>query len=188
VHIPNLITLGRVFLVPVVVWLIINGRPLEAFLLFLVAGLSDAVDGYIAKRFGWQSELGAYLDPLADKLLLVSIFIALGIRGALPSWIVIAMVSRDLLIVAGVLLAWVLDRPVVVKPYKISKLNTVAQIALASLVLADEAFHWHLDTLRTVLMLLTAALTFASLSAYLKDWLRHLAGYDTAFGDKSPRV
>ena len=93
--IPNFITLGRVFLVPVVFWLVLSGRIQAAFVLFVVAGISDAVDGFLAKRFGWQTELGSYLDPLADKLLIVSIFIAMGVLGTLPSWLVIAVVSRS---------------------------------------------------------------------------------------------
>ena len=87
-----------------------------------------------------RTELGSYLDPLADKLLIVSIFIALGVRGELPLWLVIAVVSRDILIVAAVLLAWLLDQRVRIKPLAISKANTLAQIVLAATVLADEAF------------------------------------------------
>ena len=82
--IPNLITLGRILLVPVLVWAIISGEMQLAFLLFLAAGISDAVDGFLAKRFGMATELGAYLDPLADKVLIVSIYVALGITDALP--------------------------------------------------------------------------------------------------------
>src|SRR3972149_78044 len=87
-NIPNFITLGRVILVPVVFWLLVSGQTQPAFVVFVLAGLSDAVDGFLAKRYGWTTELGAYLDPLADKLLIVSIFVALGVRGALPSWLV----------------------------------------------------------------------------------------------------
>ena len=90
--IPNLITLGRVILVPVVFWLLITHQLQAAFLAFVVAGISDAVDGFLAKRYNWETELGAYLDPIADKLLIVSIFIALGVSGKLPPWIVIAVV------------------------------------------------------------------------------------------------
>src|SRR5215471_18048579 len=82
--IPNLITLARILSIPVMVWAIITGWMLAAFLLFLAAGLSDAVDGYLAKRFGMTSELGAYLDPLADKALIVSIYVTLGITGDIP--------------------------------------------------------------------------------------------------------
>src|ERR1700693_3475556 len=82
--IPNLITLGRILLVPIVVWAIASGAMWIAFVLFMVAGISDAVDGFLAKRFGMTTELGAYLDPLADKALLVSIYLTLGINGFLP--------------------------------------------------------------------------------------------------------
>src|SRR5665647_1390541 len=104
-NLPNFITLVRVILVPIVFWLLITGQTEVAFVLFIIAGISDAVDGYLAKTFGWQTELGAYLDPLADKLLIVSIFIALGVGGKLPLWLVIAVVSRDILIVIAVLLS-----------------------------------------------------------------------------------
>ena len=111
-NIPNSITLGRLVLVPLVVWLIIDHQMEAAFLLFLLAGLSDAADGYLAKRYGWNSELGAYLDPIADKALLVSIYVTLGFAGHLPVWLVIAVVSRDILIVGAVVLSWMLSRPV----------------------------------------------------------------------------
>jgi cardiolipin synthase (CMP-forming) len=179
VNIPNLITLGRVILVPFVIWLIINDRYIEAFAVFLVAGISDGVDGFLAKRFGWQTELGAYLDPLADKLMLVSLFVTLGIKGELPSWIVIGAVSRDILIVMGVLLAGLLGRPLKVRPYVISKLNTLAQITLVAVTLADEAFKLGLGPLRIVLLWTTAFLIIASLATYVRAWMRHMAGYDT---------
>ena len=99
---PNLITLARILLVPVLVWAIASGEMLIAFLLFLVAGVSDLVDGFLAKRFGMTSEIGAYLDPLADKVLIVSIYVALGITGAIPRWLVILVVSRDIMIVGAV--------------------------------------------------------------------------------------
>jgi cardiolipin synthase (CMP-forming) len=124
--IPNLITLARILLVPVLVWAIIAGEMQLAFLLFLAAGISDAVDGFLAKRFGMATELGAYLDPLADKVLIVSIYVALGINGVLPAWLVILVVSRDIMIVGAVLLSWLVDNPVAMKPLLVSKLNTAA--------------------------------------------------------------
>ena len=110
--IPNLITLARILLVPVVVWAIATGQILLAFLLFLVAGISDGVDGFLAKRFGMKTELGAYLDPLADKVLIVSIYVSLGITGVIPLWIIILVVSRDIMIGGAVILSWLIDRPV----------------------------------------------------------------------------
>lgn len=175
-NIPNLITLGRVILVPVVFWLLVSGQTQLAFFAFVLAGVSDAVDGFIAKRFGLSTELGAYLDPLADKLLIVSIFVALGVMGTLPSWLVIAVVSRDILIVLGVMLSWVLDQPVRIRPLIVSKANTLAQLVLAATVLADEGFGLGLVTLRVLLVWITGVLTVASLTAYLRAWLRHMSG------------
>jgi len=176
INIPNFITLGRIISVPVIFWLLLTSQNRIAFFVFVCAGLSDAVDGFLAKRFNWTSELGAYLDPLADKLLIVSIFIALGVREELPLWLVIAVVSRDILIVAAVLLAWLLDQPVRIKPLAVSKANTLMQIVLAATVLADEGFGLGLEATRTLLVWLTAALTFLSLAAYLRAWFEHMAG------------
>lgn len=175
-NLPNVITLGRVILVPIVFWLLVSGQTQLAFFAFMLAGVSDAVDGFIAKRFGLSTELGAYLDPLADKLLIVSIFVALGVRGALPSWLVIAVVSRDILIVVGVMLSWLLDKPVRISPLAVSKANTVAQIVLAGVVLADDGFGLGLEVLRIGLVWVAGALTIASLYAYLQAWLRHMSG------------
>ena len=138
--IPNLITLARILLVPVVVWAITSGEMRIAFLLFLAAGVSDAVDGFLAKRFGMATELGAYLDPLADKAMIVSIYVALGIADAIPRWLVILVVSRDIMIVSAIMLSWLVDKPVTLKPLTVSKLNTVAQIVLALVVLAALGF------------------------------------------------
>jgi cardiolipin synthase (CMP-forming) len=184
VSIPNLITLGRVILVPIVFWLLLNGQLQAAFLAFVVAGISDAVDGFLAKRFGWETELGAYLDPIADKLLIVCIFIALGVTGRLPSWVVIAVVTRDVLIVIGVVLSWLMNHPTPMKPIVVSKMNTVAQIVLAATVLADEAFNLNLRGVVIGLTWLTAVTTIASLVAYLRTWLRHMSSDETA-GSKS---
>lgn len=175
-NLPNLITLGRVILVPIVFWLLVSGATQLAFFAFVLAGLSDAVDGFIAKRFGLATELGAYLDPLADKLLLVSIFVALGVMGLLPLWLVIAVVTRDILIVIGVMLSWLLDHPIRIQPLAVSKANTVSQILLAGTVLADAGFQLGLTEVRFVLVWITGALTVASLSVYLRAWLRHMSG------------
>jgi cardiolipin synthase len=179
INIPNFITLGRIMSVPVIFWLLVTGQNKAAFFVFVAAGISDAVDGYLAKRFNWTTELGAYLDPLADKLLIVSIFIALGVRGELPLWLVLAVVSRDILIVAAVLLAWLLDQPVRIKPLAISKANTLAQIVLPATVLADLAFAMDLDISRQVLVWITGALTLLSLAAYLRAWFMHMTGYES---------
>ncbi len=175
---PNLITLGRIFSVPVLVWLIIAARYDLAFLVFLLAGLSDAADGYLAKRYGWTTELGAYLDPIADKALLVSIYVSLGFFHHLPIWLVIAVVSRDILIVGAMMLSWMLEKPMPVRPLFVSKANTVAQILLAGVVLADLAFVLGLQPTAQALIWITACLTGLSAAAYLLDWIRHMAADD----------
>jgi cardiolipin synthase len=174
--IPNLITLGRILLVPVVVWAIASNQMLFAFLLFAAAGVSDAIDGFLAKRFGMASELGAYLDPLADKVLIVSIYVSLGIVEVLPRWLVILVVSRDLLIVGGVILSWVVRKPVGVKPHPVSKLNTAVQLLLVGLVLAARGFGFDAGWAQTLLVALVAALTLASVALYLREWVQHMGG------------
>src|ERR1051326_9618384 len=105
------------------VWAIMNWWMLAAFLLFLAAGVSDAIDGYLAKRFAMTSDLGAYLDPLADKALIVSIYVTLGVSGEIPVWLVILVVSRDIMIVGAVLLAWLGGEALPGKPPPASQLK-----------------------------------------------------------------
>jgi cardiolipin synthase len=172
--IPNLITLGRILLVPVVVWAIASNAMWIAFVLFLVAGVSDAVDGFLAKRFNMTTELGAYLDPLADKALIVSIYLTLGINGDIPRWLVILVVSRDILIVGGIMLSWLMGNPLKIRPLLVSKLNTVAQIVFACVVLGSLGFKIEVPVFKSVLMGLVATLTLLSIAAYLAEWVRHM--------------
>ena len=177
-NIPNALTLARIILVPLIVWLIISHEMATAFVLFLLAGLSDAVDGYLAKRFGWQTELGTYLDPIADKALLVSIYVTLGFTNHLPVWLVIAVVSRDILIVGAFILSWTLSRPVAVYPLLVSKANTLAQLVLASLVLAELGLGLGLEPLVAICIWVTGALTILSAIVYFWVWLKHMASYE----------
>jgi cardiolipin synthase (CMP-forming) len=178
VNLPNLITLARILSVPLVVWAITSGEMLIAFLLFVAAGISDAVDGFLAKRFGMTSELGAYLDPLADKVLIVSIYIALGISEAVPRWLVILVVSRDLMIIGAVMLSWLVGKPVEVKPLLVSKLNTAAQIFFAGLVLGSLGLQFNAGWLLPATMALVAALTLLSVAAYVREWVRHMGSVE----------
>lgn len=174
--IPNLITIGRLFLVPLVIVMIVNARWDAAFIIFVVAGVSDAIDGFLARNCGMASELGAYLDPVADKSLIVSIYITLALVGAVPVWLVILVVARDLMIVAAVILSWLLARPVTIAPFLVSKLNTAAQIAYAALALGSRAFGVDPGVGLVVGEIVVALLTLASMTAYLAFWLRHMAG------------
>jgi cardiolipin synthase len=175
VTIPNLITIGRLFLVPLTIWLIISNEHLLAFWAFIIAGVSDGVDGFIARNFDQRSDLGAYLDPIADKALLVSIYVTFAVTGVLPVWLAILVVSRDLLIVGGVVLSWMVDQPVAMRPRAISKLNTVFQIVLAAVVLADTAFRFGFGWVLSALITAVGVLTLSSAIVYAVDWVRHMS-------------
>jgi cardiolipin synthase len=175
--IPNLITLARILSVPIVVWAITSGQMRIAFLLFLAAGISDGIDGFLAKRFHMTSELGAYLDPLADKALIVSIYVSLGVAGALPIFLVILVVSRDIMIVSAFMLSLLVGRPMPIRPLMVSKANTVAQIVLATLVLAEQAFGFDAAVASELVMGLVAALTLLSIAFYLAEWVRHMNSF-----------
>ncbi len=173
---PNLITIGRLILVPLIIVMIVNARWQAAFVIFVAAGVSDAIDGFIAKRFDMASELGAYLDPVADKALIVSIYITLAMVGQIPSWLVILVVSRDIMIVSAVILSWVMENPVEIAPFIVSKLNTAAQIVFAAVMLGANAFGVDVAQGAQVGQLVVAILTLGSMTAYLAFWLRHMAG------------
>ena len=173
--IPIIITIARILIVTIVIVTILQGQWPTAFVLFVVAGVSDGIDGFIARRFDMRSEFGAYIDPLADKALLVSIYVTLSVVGVLPAWVAVLVVSRDIMIVAAILVSWLMDRPVAIKPLIVSKLNTGAQIAFAALVLSANAFGLEFDGIGTAGMWIVAALTVASAAAYLTRWLRHMA-------------
>ncbi|MBP2314015.1 CDP-alcohol phosphatidyltransferase family protein [Azospirillum soli] len=134
--IPNIITFGRILIVPVAVYFILAGELGVAFWLFVGAGISDAVDGAVARMFRARTVLGAYLDPIADKALLVSVYVSLGHVGELPLWLVILVVFRDAMIVGGVMLLYTLKESLAMQPLYISKINTAVQIALVAVVLA----------------------------------------------------
>ena len=173
-NIPNLITLARMVMTPIAVQMIVSDRYLAAFLIFLLAGISDGVDGFIARRFHLRTELGAYLDPLADKALLISIYVSLAIYSALPVWVAIAVVSRDVMIMVAVIVSWLLDKPVEIRPVWESKFNTAAQIALAGFALGARAYGVDPFPTQHVLEWLVAATVVASGGVYVAQWLNHM--------------
>jgi cardiolipin synthase (CMP-forming) len=175
--IPNFITIFRFLLVPLVLYCIFNGQMTLALAGFVLAGISDGVDGFIARRFNQYSELGAYLDPIADKLLLVTIFGVFGYLGQLPLWLVYLVISRDAMIVGAVVLSTIMGNPVKMRPLMVSKANTAMQIVLAAFVLANLAFSLNYPLLQQYLIWLVALLTALSAAAYLVSWMRHMAGF-----------
>jgi cardiolipin synthase len=165
-------------MVPVVIWMIVANEFYAAFVTVLFVGLTDALDGFLARRFRWQTELGAYLDPIADKALLMSIYGALGLLSHLPAWLAILVISRDVLIIGAVMLSWLLGRAVGVHPLLISKVNTAMQIALAVLLLAEKGLGLGWSTAIFVMIWTTGLTTALSAAIYLVDWLRRMAAYD----------
>lgn len=171
-HLPNLISVARIILVWPVVWSLLNGRFGLAVLLFLVAGASDGLDGFLAKRFGWSSRLGGILDALADKLLLISTFLCLWWLGIFPWWLVLSILARDLVIVVGATVYNFRIETVQPAPTLSSKLNTFLQIALAAVGVIRLGFgvipDWFMQTLIWSVML-TVLLSGAG---YVREWTR----------------
>ncbi|MGE0714465.1 MAG: CDP-alcohol phosphatidyltransferase family protein [Alphaproteobacteria bacterium] len=175
-YLANIITLGRLLSVPIVVWLILGGAMMPAFLLFLAAGVSDAVDGFLARRFNQRSELGGYLDPLADKALLVGVYVTLGHVGRVPDWLVIMVVFRDVLIIGGAMLLYMFTDALRMEPLTVSKVNTAAQIVLAAVVLGAAGFSVDDRGFVELLVYLVAVTTILSGAAYIRQWSQRVAG------------
>jgi len=166
VNLPNIITFGRLCVVPVAVWLVLRHDFAMAFWLFLAAGVSDALDGWLARRNG-PTMVGTVLDPVADKMLLVSMYVTLAAEHELPDWLAILVVLRDLVIVGGVLVLGLTGQKVEIRPLLVSKVNTVLQIGLVALALAMAATEWRWPLVTLVLAWMVAASTLASGAAYV---------------------
>jgi len=141
-QIPNLICVARILLIAPIIWSLLEADYGLALLLILTAGLSDALDGYLARRFDWRTRLGGLLDPAADKLLMFALFLTLSWLGWVPAWFTGVVIGRDVIIVAGTIAYQTLVEPVHGSPTFASKLNTVLQIALAPLVIAHAWRGW----------------------------------------------
>jgi len=152
--------------------MILDRRMEAAFWVAFAAAVSDAIDGIIAKQFNMQTTLGAFLDPIADKALLVCVYVALGHEGFLPTWLVILVVFRDALIVGGAMLFHTLTQSLEMTPLMISKVNTVFQLVLGVTVLGSEAFGLETSTIRDILIYATALTTLASGATYVVGWTR----------------
>ncbi len=178
-NVPNLITLGRLLAVPVMVWLILNDQLVFAFWLFVATGISDALDGLIAKRFNADTEFGRFFDPLTDKALLLGVYITLGREGHLESWLVVMIVFRDALIIGGAILFQTLTQSLTMEPLMISKVNTVAQIVLAAVVLATQGLKMDVGWAIPAMVYIVAATTSASGAIYMVMWTRRAAAIES---------
>lgn len=171
VNLPNIITLARLCAVPFTVWLTLRHQLASAFVVFSAAGVSDAIDGWLARRRG-GSALGAILDPAADKALLVCMFLALAAIGVLPVWLAVLAVTRDLLIVAGLLVLWARRVRVRMRPLAISKLNTALQLLLVGVALLLRGFDLPGAGVLDALIWIVAATTLLSAGAYIREAIR----------------
>ncbi|MBX9697720.1 MAG: CDP-alcohol phosphatidyltransferase family protein [Alphaproteobacteria bacterium] len=172
--IPNFISLGRLLVVPIIIWLILAHHMQAAFYLFIAAGISDILDGLLARAFREQSIIGSYLDPIADKVLLMGVFVTLGTQSLLPLWLIIMILFRDLLILGGVLLLILFEKSLRLKPSMISKINTLIQIVLITYVLTEQAFNLGFPWIHNLLIVITSLTTILSGAGYVKIWVKHM--------------
>jgi cardiolipin synthase len=135
INIPNLITLLRILITPLFVIFMIRGQYRLSLLVFSLAGVSDGLDGLFARWFNQKTVLGAHLDPIADKLLLISAFVVLAVQQTIPSWLAVVVISRDILIFTGIAILRYFHISLTIKPSLISKCTTASQLATAFLVL-----------------------------------------------------
>lgn len=170
-HIPNLLTVTRLILITPFLMLLSQQQYTNAFYIFVLAGFTDGLDGFLARHFNWQSMFGSFTDPLSDKLLIASSFIALACIGKLPWWLVILVFLRDLTISLGVLFWYfVLQRPLNFKPTLLSKVNTVLQLGLVTLCLFELAFFNINATFLQTLIMLTGVTTTVTFIDYVWTW------------------
>jgi cardiolipin synthase len=178
--IPNLLCLLRIVLIYPVALLIGQGRYPEVLILFGIAAITDALDGFLAKRYGWETELGKFLDPLADKLLLVVVFVALSVAGLVPWWLTVLVLLRDLVILFGAITYRLLFGPVHGQPTVPSKINTLCQVVYCLAVVAKAAFGFPPPPTAMVLGALTAVTTCVSGIDYILIYCRRAAAVSRA--------
>ena len=172
-QIPNLLTLARIAAVPVLILFLYEGRHGAALTVFVLAGITDGLDGWIAKRFKCVTRLGSILDPLADKILIVSTYVMLVLAGDLPFWLILLIGFRDLGIIAGVLVLNTLNGHVQMQPSLLSKVNTFLQISLVILVMVERIGLIVLGPAAEILLWFVAVTTVASAIHYVYFWFIH---------------
>ena len=164
--VPNILTLSRILLTPLLMWFLVNRKMNQALVVFLVAGMTDVLDGFIARLFHQKSRFGAFLDPLADKFLLVSSFLILGRLGLIPLWLVLIVVIRDLVIVAGTIALYLFRVQVEIRPTSLGKLTTLTQLLTVLLALGSSLFQ--VSPWDRLVVGITAMLSIASGVQYVR--------------------
>lgn len=181
--VPNLLTVFRIILTPLLAWLLLKNRLNHALIIFFLAGITDGLDGFIARMLNQKSAVGAYLDPIADKLLLVTSFVLLGKLGYIPLWLIILAVARDLMIVFG--LGWLMLKGVRVRiqPAMVSKLTTAAQLLSVFLAMCSGLVRIH-HLVFSFLFLCTGIVTVASGVHYFRAGMGLLRGASTGEAER----
>ncbi len=169
--VPNFVSIIRIILTPIFIIYLINGEFLSALVVFILAGLSDAADGLIARLFNQKSKIGGYLDPLADKILLIAAFIVLSVMQLVPSWLTVVVISRDILILLGVLILFLNKTDFSIRPSILSKITTCLQLGSVFLVLSKDHFPFFLE-LSNPIFWITGFFTITSGLLYIRYWFR----------------
>jgi len=174
-NLPNAITIIRILLIPLFLYKIIQGEMIFATAVYLTAAISDGLDGFIARVWKLQTKLGTFLDPMADKLLVTASFLSLSMIGIIPLWITLAVISRDIIIVGGSLLVYLLKHELNIRPQLIGKVTTFFQFSYILLVLLGSAFVIpFLSKLYNPMLFITGGLTIISLAVYILDGVKAL--------------
>jgi len=171
-NIPNLLTLARILLTPFIIYAILEHQAVLALILMAVAGVTDMLDGAIARYFNQRSTVGAYMDPLADKLLLISTIVTLYFIEQIPLYLFLAVVFRDLIIVVGAIAYEMITHKLEIQPSIASKITTFLQITLVLTVLSEMAWQFPGPDLLQASIMLTFALTCISGLQYMVVWMR----------------
>ncbi len=170
-YIPNVITSTRILCVPCLIWMLFHQQFERSLILIFFMGLSDALDGFLARCYDWKTTLGAYLDPIADKLMLLTAFIAFVVLGWVPWWLAVVIVARDVILLVGALYYHLSTRQLKMEPLAISKINTCAQIILAVSLIYAQVGSLHAQIL-SALMAIVVCTTVASGTQYVMEWSR----------------
>ncbi len=168
-YIPNIITGARIACVPFFVWLLFHHQYERSLILVFLMGLSDGLDGFLARCYNWKTTLGAYLDPLADKIMLLTAFVSFAVLGWIPWWLAGIVVARDVVLLIGAVAYHIGTRQLKMEPLAISKVNTFMQIVFAVSLIYSQVWPIH-EHIMTVLMALVACTTLASGSQYIVEW------------------
>lgn len=187
---PNLLTIFRILLTPAIVALLLAERIELAFYLFAFAACTDFIDGWYAKNFGVQTRFGAFLDPLADKILTISVYLWLGLAELVPNWIVVLIISREVFILLGMLITWIAFGKLWVAPLAIGKLTTFAQLSLVGLVLMNSLFGVVMGIDINLLVYwgiyVVSVLTLLSVLIYVLQWFMRITRGDKQNEDREP--